>query len=351
MITPAPSGRRTPARPATMKQVAALAGVGTKTVSRVINMEPNVTEATASRVWAAIDALDYQADMRAGSLRRLDGRTNSIGLLVARVDNPFAGEVHRGVEEVARQRGALVLASSHDNDPAHERAVVNDLIRRRVDGIIIDSTSADSIRSSRAVERGVPVVFVDRCPTGLATDGVFSDSRSGAAAATRHLIERGHRRIALLTDRLSISTAVERRQGFADELTRAGIRQDETTVITELTDPASATRALTAAMTSENPPTAVFSTQNLITIGALVALRNLGLQHRVAFVGFDDLPLADLLDPAVTVVRQVPRALGRVAAERIFQRLDGVDLPVEHIVLPIELIERGSGEILPAAPS
>lgn len=336
-----------PVRRATMKQVAALAGVGTKTVSRVINREPNVSDDTAARVWDAIRALDYQVDMRAGSLRRSDGRTHSLGLLVSSVDNPFAGEVQRGVEDAARPRRVVVLASSLDEDPSREMEVVNDLLGRRVDGIIMDTTSTDLTYLGPTLGRGVPVVFIDRCPVGVNVDCVTSDNRDGAAAATRHLVERGHRRIALLTERSTIQTAAERRRGFLDELGRAGVPTGEATVITGLADAASAERALAGILASDRPPTAVFSTQNMITVGALHALQRLGLQHEIAFVAFDDVPLADLLDPGVTVIKQDPRAIGRTAAERMFRRLDGEQLPLDHVIVPTQLIERGSGEIPP----
>ena len=119
---------------ATMKQVAALAGVGTKTVSRVINGEPGVTPETARKVWDAVHALDYQVDMRAGSLRRINGQTKTLGLLISTVDNPFAGQIHRGVEDVASERGVAVLAVSLHEDPTHEVTAVEDFIRRRLDG-------------------------------------------------------------------------------------------------------------------------------------------------------------------------------------------------------------------------
>lgn len=330
-----------------MKQVAVLAGLGTKTVSRVINNEPNVSAETAARVWDAVRVLEYQVDMQAGSLRRADGRTLTLGLLISSVANPFAGEMHRGVEDVAMARNVAVFASSSDEDPAREAAAVNDFLRRRMDGLILATNSLDVTHLGSALRRGVPIAFVDRRPAGLVADCVSSDNRAAGAMATRHLLERGHRRIALLTERARIPTAVERQQGFLDELGRAGVPTGEATIITGLTGSESAERALTVLLTSASPPTAVFGAQNLIGIGALRALHALGLQRDVALIGFDDFPLADLVQPGMTVVRQNPEEIGRVAAERVFRRLEGEALPVEQITIPTELVERGSGEIRP----
>lgn len=338
-----------PPRRATMKQVAVLAGVGTKTVSRVINFESNVSDETAARVWDAIRALEYQVDMWAGSLRRADGRTRTLGLLVSSVANPFAGELHRGVENVARGRNVAVFASSSDEDRAREAEAVDDFLRRRVDGLIIATTSLDVSHLGPTLRRGLPITFVDRSPVGLVADCVSSDNRAAGAMATRHLLEHGHRRIALLTERATIPTAAERQRGFLDELGRAGVPTGEATIITGLADAAAAERALVDLLTSDTPPTAVFGAQNLIAVGALHALHALGLQRKVALIGLDDLPLADLVQPGMTVIRQDAEAIGRVAAERMFRRLEGEALPLEQVTIPTELIERGSGEIPPAA--
>lgn len=334
---------------ATMKQVAALAGVGTKTVSRVVNGEPRVTPATATKVWEAIRALDYHVDMRAGSLRRTDGKTQTLGLLISSVDNPFAGEIHRGVEDVALARGVAVLAASLYEDPEREALAVDDFIRRRLDGIILGATSDDVAHLSSALSRGMQMVFIDRRPPGLVADCVTSDNREAAALATRHLIKHGHRRIALLTERPSIQTASERHRGFMDAYGEVGIPTGEASVVFGVGSADEAEKALGQLLDSPNPPTAVFSAQNLITVGALHALYSRGLQDQVALVSFDDIELADLLNPAVTVISQNPREIGRQAAERMFRKLDGEVLAPEHIVVPTVLIERGSGEIRPAS--
>ncbi len=328
-----------------MKQVAALAGVGTKTVSRVVNGEPRVSPETAGKVWDAVRALDYHVDMRAGSLRRADGRTRTVGLLVSSVDNPFAGEIHRGVEDVARARGVAVLTASLHEDPDREVRAVEDFISRRLDGIILASTSTDMSYLSTALTQGMRMVFIDRRPLGVAVDSVTSDNREASTQATAQLISRGHRRIAFLGERSTIRTAAERHRGFLDAFGEAGIPTGEASVIFGLCSAEEAENALGSLLDGEAPPTAVFASQNLITVGALHALHQRGLQHTVALIGFDDLELADLLVPGVTVVRQDSQGLGRVAAERMFSQLDEGPLPPEQIIVPTTFIQRGSGEI------
>lgn len=338
------SGAR-PGRP-TMKHVAALAGVGIKTVSRVMNNEPGVAEATRAQVLRAAEQLRYQLDMNAGNLRRSDRRTRTLGLVLPSVANQFSGEIHRAVEDAMAPRGIAVFASSVDDDPEREQPVVAALLQRRVDGLIVTPSSPDQSYLASELERELPVVFVDREPVGLPADCVTSDNREGAAAAAAHLIRQGHRRIAYLGDLSSIQTARERRRGFAEEAARAGIT-GETLIVEELHDPQAAREAALRLLGGAEPPTAIFAAQILVTLGVLRALKQLGLQHRVALVGFDDFELADLLDPGVTVVAQHPEQIGRQAAERILARLDGRRLPPERIVVPSTLIPRGSGEIPP----
>ena len=339
-----PEGARS--RP-TMRHVAALAGVGVKTVSRVINGEPNVSAATIAKVTAAARSLDYQPDLHAGNLRRADGRTRTLGLLVGSVDNPFAGAVHRAVEDAALERGVAVFASSLDDDPDREQEAVAAFLRRRVDGLILTTVSESQAYLAPELRRGTPVVFVDREPAGLTSDAVVSDNAHGAALATRHLLEGGHRRVAYLGDRSTIQTARERRRGFLDELGRAGVATRDVPVIEDLHDAETARAATIALIDSPTPPTAIFSAQNLVTIGVLHALRELGRHHEIALVGFDDVPLADLLDPGVTVVAQNPQEIGRIAAERVFARLDGDTSAPARTIVPTRLIERGSGELSP----
>lgn len=331
---------------ATIRDVAALAGVGIKTVSRVINNEANVSAPMRERVQHAVTALNFQPNQGAGALRRMDQRTRTLGLLLDAVDNPFSATVNRAVEAVASVRGTAVFAASFHDDPAVERSIIDAFTRRRVDGLILTTISADHGYLRAEQEQGTPVVFIDRPPVGLAADAVLTDNYDAAATATRHLLDHGHRRVAHLADELVISTSRERRRAFADQL---AARHGVPTHVDDLASEASAEAAVRQLMTLAEPPTAIFSSQNLITVGALRALHGLGLQHQVALVGFDDLLLADLVQPAVTVIAQDPTRMGMLAAERMFARLEGDTSPAATLVVPSQLVVRGSGEIAPAS--
>jgi LacI family transcriptional regulator len=195
---------------------------------------------------------------------------------------------------------------------------------------------------------GTAVVFVDRSPQYLAADAVLTANRAGTAEGVRYLIEHGHRRIAYLGDLNSIATARERFAGFQDASRRAGLPVDSRLVRLDLHTIDAASAAAAELLAGPNPPTAMFSGQNLVTIGTVQALRAAGAQHRVALIGFDDFPLADLLQPDITVITQDAASIGRLAAEILFRRIDGDTSPVREHVLPTRLIERASGAIPPS---
>jgi LacI family transcriptional regulator len=330
-----------------MLDVAALAGVGLTTVSRVVNGKPGVSEATTGRVRAAIEQLDYRHDVHASSLRRSDRKTATIGLVLEDVANPFMSTLHRAVEDSARARGMVVFAGSCDEDGAREREFISALRARRVDGIIVVPAGRDHSYLLPELRVGTPIVFVDRPPRFLDADSVTSDDRGGMFMAVSHLVERAHRHIAYLGADLAIATAEERLRGYRDGLAAHGLAYDPTIVRTGLRSVEDAERSASEILANGDAPTALLSAQNYFTIGAYKALRTLGLLGRVAVIGFGDFPLADMLDPPVTVVTHDPVELGLTAAQLLFRRLDGDRSASESIVCPVQLVSRGSGEIAP----
>lgn len=334
----APRGRRP-----TMKDVAALAGVGVATVSRIVNGQQVRADLTA-RVYEAIEMLGYRHDRTASSLRRADRLSATIGLIFEDVTNPFFSGVHRGIEEVAGRRGVLTYAASSDALPERERELAESLIARRVDGLIVASAAKDHSYLQREQAAGVALVFVDRPPRFLDADFVLTDNAGGVEAAISHLIAHGHNRIAMLRrgDRPELHTANERLRGYRNALARHGIPEDASLIRSAHERPG---EVLGRLLQRPDAPTAVFTSQNLITLEVVRAIHQLGLQRSFAHIGFDDVALADVIQPGLTVIAQDPMAIGRSAAELLFSRIDGYDGPSRRIVQPATLIKRGSGEL------
>jgi LacI family transcriptional regulator len=292
-------------------------------------------------------ALNFKPNQGAGALRRGDRKTLTLGLLVDAVDNPFSALINRAVETVAYGRDTAVLAASSDNDPDRERIMVDAFTRRRVDGLILNTVTEDQGYLQSEREQGTPLVFVDRPPNGLLADAVITNNYEAAVEATRHLISNGHRHIAHLGDEPATSSARGRRRGFSDAMAEAGLAETSREV-TALRSGQEAYAAVHGLLQLDHPPTALFTSHYLLTLGAIRALHDLRLQETIALIGFDDIVLADLVHPGITVMAQDPTRLGTLAAERLFARLDGDVSAVQTVVVPAVLIARGSGEIPPA---
>jgi LacI family transcriptional regulator len=346
------SGVDEPVRRPTLRDVAEHAGVSFKTVSRVVNGEGGVSSELGDRVARSIEQLGYRPDSRARHLRQGAAQTGTIGFILSDVANPFFSAILRGIDDVAGERGALVLTGSTDGDPDRESQLVESFVSRRVDGLIVVPTGRGISPSLvNELRRGTPVVFVDLEPTDGDVVTVRTDHRGGAGLATRHLIDAGHRDIACFADDRSIFSAAERIAGFHQAMTAAGltVRPDR---VVDGDFGVSGWRDLAAQyLAQDSRPTAVFTAQNFVTIGTAHALHHLGLHHSVAHVAFDDVDLADLVDPAITVIPQQPRLLGQLAAQRLFDRADGIETGSGRDIVPCELLARGSGEIPAADPA
>jgi LacI family transcriptional regulator len=338
-----PSGSRRP-RP-TLRDVAASAGVSPKTVSRVVNGEPNVDSVTAQRVADAIATLGYRRNEVARSLRPGQSLA-AVGLVIGDVSNPFYAAIARAVEGVAAAHGRLLVTASSDDDPRRERELVL-AIAHRVDGLLVIPAGKEGGEGHAYLgaerQMGTPVVFLDRPPHGVDGDTILIDNVGGARRAVEHLIAHGHRRIGVVGDAPSYFTVVERVRGYREALAAAGIPVDESLVRLRPHDTEEAAAVARDLLALAGPPTAIFATNNRMSVGVLRALRDDG--RSVALVGFDDFELADMLATPVTVVRHDPGELGRAAAELLFARLDGDPSPPRRVVVPTELVPRGSGEV------
>jgi len=324
-----------------MVDVARLAGVSLKTVSRVVNGEPNVSGGTADRVHDAITRLDFRRNYNGLLLRR--GRTGTVGLVIDDVGDPFFAVLMAAVEQVAHRHDTLVLAASSEGRGDREKELVEVLASRRVDGLLVVPSRPDQRYLLPEMAAGTPVVFVDRPPAGVEADVVLSDNEGGASAGVRHLAGRGYRRIAFVGDAVPYSCR-SRLRGFRAGLDAAGLPRDDRLVRTGVADTEAARAVVRTMLASGTPsPEAVFTSNNRMTVGALHGLRDSGAAGRqVEVVGFDDLELADLVDPPVTVVAQDPVELGRAAAELLLARMRGdTGLPRRQVV-PTRLVVRGS---------
>lgn len=334
----------------TMRDVAAQAGVSFKTVSRVINDEGGVSDALVRRVRKAVADLGYRPDQRARNLRQSTSEATTIGFVLVDVANPFFGSILRGIEEVATERGCLVLAGSTEGSRKREQQLVDTFVERRVAGLIVISSGAAEATLKAELKRGTPVVFVDLEPdpgSGLEqVDLVRSDHMAGAVAATEHLIAHGHRTIAYFGDDPRIFSARLRLDGYRRAMADAGLDIDESMIVVGSHTQDDWEEIIASFLEdSHSPPSAIFTAQNYVTVGAVRALHRLGLRQTMAHVGFDDVDMADVVSPGISVVPQNPRELGRQAAELLFARLDGDTTPPRAQVMASPLIQRGSGEI------
>jgi LacI family transcriptional regulator len=240
------------------------------------------------------------------------------------------------------------MAASLDRRHDLEAEIVGRFASRRVDGLLLVPTATD--QSYLATERrsGWPVVCVDRLPVGVEIDAVLSDNREASERAVRHLISFGHRRIGMLCDETTLMTARERLAGYREAMNQAGLDVDPSWIRVDVDSLDRSDAAVRDMMRTPDAPTAIFAAQNYVTMGACRALHHAGREHEIALVGFDDFPMADVLDPGVSVVVQDARRMGNIAAEALFDRMDGMTSePMTHIV-GSTLTPRGSGEIPPA---
>jgi LacI family transcriptional regulator len=346
--TPAGTGRRGDARATgrpTLRDVAREAHVSFKTVSRVVNGEPFVDAGTVDRVHAAIARLGYRPNEMARRLRRGQG-ASVLALVISNVANPYYSAMTRATEEEARERGLLLITGSTDDDPERERAVVQTLVERRVDGVLLVTATRQHEHLAQEMRLGMPVVFVDRPPVDIEADTIVPANTEGVREGVHHLVAHGHRRIALLGAGASVDVVTrERAAGYELAHADAGLALDPRLARLEVDTTDGAAVATRELLGLHDPPTAFLGANNRCTVGVLRALRDAG--RRCAVVGFDDFELADMLDPPVTVIANDPAEMGRLATRLLCDRIAGDTSPPRRIVLPTTLVVRGSGELGP----
>lgn len=326
-----------------ISDVAARAGVSTATVSRHLSGQK---VRAASSIDAAIAELDYAPSSVARSLK--SGVRHAVAMVVPDITNPFFASVVKGVETAARGSRRNVFLYNTDEDPARELATVRAVVNE-VDGIILAPTTEHDAAPAIARQAGVPLVFIDRTITtdddaSAGVDSVLVDNAGGAAAAARHLIDLGHRRLAVIAGPLDTTPGRERFEGVLAECKRRRVAvPDEYRRVSDFREDGGYQQML-AMLALETPPTCVISCNNSMTIGALKALADMriAVPDEVSIIGFDDLDLAPLLSPPLTVVRRDAVAQGSLAMRLLLKRLSGEATRARSITLETTLVVRGS---------
>ena len=328
----------------TIREVARQAGVSPMTVSRVINGSAGVSPATRTRVEKAIAELGYVPSRLARGLSAR--RTGTLALIVPDVANPFFTLIVRGAEDVARRAGYRVILCDTRADLALEREVIEEMIAHRVEGILVAPVSDRSREHLRRLARfAVPFVLIDRTVRGVDADAVLGDSAGGARRLVEHLLSLGHRRIGLIIETDDVSTARDRRRGFEAALDAAGVDRDPALVVEGAADPSGGLAGMHRLLDLPERPTAVFTVNNLVALGAIEAVRGAGLDvpDDVALVCFDDIEYASRLHPFLTVMAQPAETFGTLGTQLLLERIDGRGPERKHVVvLPAEFVVRES---------
>jgi LacI family transcriptional regulator len=330
----------------TIYDVAQRATVSAATVSRMVNGSGYVGVKSRARIQEAMDALQYEPNALARSLKTK--QSGLIALLLTDIANPFSAQVARGVQDVAQQAGFIPIICSIDN-ARMEREVVQALRRKRVDGIILTPTQSERSDENLQLlhttcDRGIAMVTLGRPPVHPHIDEVSTDTLTGARMAVTHLAALGHRRIGFIGGQISLGVALGRLAGYRQGLAEANLPAELNLVREGSLDEESGRRETQALLRLANPPTAIFCVNDRTALGAMAEIVDQGLRipEDISIVGFDDIPLAALVHPGLTTVRQPTNELGRLAATFLLDRIAHPGAPHQKSVLPCHIVVRQS---------
>ncbi len=327
-----------------MQDVAREADVSIATVSRVFNKQSYVNKETEKKVLRVAKRLDYRPDRVARRMRVKSTDSLIIGLILADMENPFFTEIARGVEDVAYKNKNAVMVSNSDEKPDKEKFYLDTMISERISGLIIAPTTNNYETIQKISEDGYPVVCVDRHPEQLILDTVTINNEQGAYLAVKRLIELGHKRIGIINGLPRLTTTTERFEGYRKAMREAGLALDKQLIVFADSRETGGRKKAATLLELKNPPTAVFTSNNLMTLGFLEEIynRKLNIPEDIALIGFDDMPWALALNPPLTAVKQPGYELGVTAAELLLKRLSEPTRNTVNIMLNPELIIRKS---------
>jgi LacI family transcriptional regulator len=335
----------------TIKDVAAAARVSTATVSRVLAGLPGTGPRVRQRVLDTVKKLNYHPNRLARDLRA--GMRKMIGVIIPDLQNPFLTGVVRGVESVLQQRGYSLILGNSDEQAEREQRHLAELRSEGAAGLILAPSDAPDANYGALQGWDIPIVAVDRMPRGLKVDLVCSANREGAREATSHLLGHGYDDIAIINGPVGVDVVEDRLAGFRDALAAAGLKLRQSFVIHSDFRQTGGRTAMQQLLDLPKRPQAVFVANNLMTLGALQAIheRGMDIPNDIALVGFDDMPWSTSLRPPLTAVAQPVEEIGRVAAELLLERLATPGQPARRIVLPTRLIVRASCGTHASAPA
>lgn len=325
-----------------MRDVAEHAGVSVSTVSHVINETRHVSTETRQRVLGAMDALNYQPNRLARSLRVK--KTQTIGMIVPDSSNPFFSEIARHIEDYCFEKGYSVILCNSDGDLDKELFYANVLVEKQVDGILFVAVGLSEDNILKLHGQKIPIMLVDRHIPNLALDNVLVDNRRGGWLATKHLIECGHQRIGCITGFTELTPSAERVMGYQQALEEHKLSIDETLIVQGDFHIESGYQRTQELLDMKQPPTALFCCNDLMAIGAMRAAveRGLRIPMDMAVVGFDNIPIAQFTNPPLTSIKQPLDKLGRLSSQLLIERIQENDLQVSQHMLGVDLIKRES---------
>jgi len=343
-----------PDRPATLRDVAAAAGVHPATASRALNPETRllVSEETAQRVVAAAGQLGYRPNPVARSLRTR--RSNTVGVLIPDLNNPIFPPIVRGLEDKLAAAGYVALLGNTDADAGRERTIFEQMRARHVDGFVLATATQHDRLLTEAAEAGVPVVLMNRLSQDCSFPSVSVDNEQGARMAVTHLARLGHTRIAHIAGPLEASTGAGRLRGFRDGMASHALKVDEDLIAyASKYTVEEGLRCFSELLALGANFTAVAAANDMLAVGCYAALDEhaLSCPEDVSVIGFNDMPFIDRLKPPLTTVRFPHYQLGTEAAQLLLDRINGGNEPVKILYLAPELVVRGSTAPCPPGAS
>lgn len=325
-----------------IKDVAELANVSNATVSRVLANKPYIREEIRQRVLEAVETLGYQPDRVARTLRVQSSQI--IGLIITDIQNPFFTALVRAVEDQAYAHQFAVFLCNSDESPDKESLYIDLMISERVAGVIVVPTRENSRAIDKLRKAKIPMVLVDRQIHELEIDTVIIDNFKAAHDLVAHLVDQGHHRIGAILASPEIATGFERYQGYVAALAERGIQVDPDLVRTGLPKEVLGRQFVNELLDLPVPPTAIFTGNNLLTVGALHGIKDRGLiiPEDISIVAFDDMEWYSVITPTLTAVAQPTYELGWAAADLILRRIENFDKPIERVIYKPELRIRES---------